>query len=346
MNIKHTAGIDVEVGNTLIEVKPGLRAVRNLRTGLMDLAYRLVQRTAQHRALLVLTDPEITQDRLEREWRAAQETLRPEVMERLNLVVFKDGQFHGLPQDSDPKIRPHLERIVLEQLERGGSPLARGETYYELLEILIHQWLLDKGPMTADWLAKTAGCNYRTVASALRRLGGAIKRHSDRRIELAYFPQEEFARLLAVSDRFRATTRFTDRSGQPRSPEAHLRRLEKLNVTDIAIGGVIGARHYDADLDLVGTPRLDLSLHCPGKQMNLSFIEKLDPALKRVDDPHQPANVVIHAVRHANPLFQPRDGGLRWADPVECLIDLHEGHLDAQAADFLRALEARQSQMS
>jgi hypothetical protein len=267
-------------------------------------------------------------------------------MERLNLVVFKDGQFHGLPQDSDPKIRPHLERIVLEQLERGGSPLARGETYYELLEILIHQWLLDKGPMTADWLAKTAGCNYRTVASALRRLGGAIKRHSDRRIELAYFPQEEFARLLAVSDRFRATTRFTDRSGQPRSPEAHLRRLEKLNVTDIAIGGVIGARHYDADLDLVGTPRLDLSLHCPGKQMNLSFIEKLDPALKRVDDPHQPANVVIHAVRHANPLFQPRDGGLRWADPVECLIDLHEGHLDAQAADFLRALEARQSQMS
>jgi hypothetical protein len=71
--------------------------------------------------------------------------------------------------------------------------------------------------------------------------------------------------------------------------------------------------------------------------MNLGFIEKLDPALKRVDDPQQPANVVIHAVRHANPLFQPRDGGLQWADPVECLLDLHEMRLESQAHEFLNS---------
>jgi hypothetical protein len=28
-----------------------------------------------------------------------------------------------------------------------------------------------------------------------------------------------------------------------------------------------------------------------------------------------------------------------WADQVECLLDMHEAHLDAQATSFLKALE-------
>jgi hypothetical protein len=109
----------------------------------------------------------------------------------------------------------------------------------------------------------------------------------------------------------------------------------KLNSPGLAIGGVLGAKHYFPDLDLVGTPRLDLSLHGPGKHMNLQFVERLDPALKRVADPLVPANVVVHAVSHADPSFAPRDGGLAWADPVECLFDLHEARLDAQASQLL-----------
>jgi hypothetical protein len=73
--------------------------------------------------------------------------------------------------------------------------------------------------------------------------------------------------------------------------------------------------------------------------LNLEFIEKLDPALKRIEDPLEPANVVVHAVRHADALFTPREGGLFWADPVECLLDLYDAHLEAQAAEFLRALQ-------
>lgn len=77
----------------------------------------------------------------------------------------------------------------------------------------------------------------------------------------------------------------------------------------------------------------------PGKKPDLDFIQRLDPALKRVDDPLAPANVVLHAVRHADPLFTPRDGGLAWADPVECLFDLHEARLDQQANQFLKTLQ-------
>ena len=68
--------------------------------------------------------------------------------------------------------------------------------------------------------------------------------------------------------------------------------------------------------------------------MNLDFMKALDPALKPVTDPLQPATLVIHAVRHADPLFAPREGGLAWSDPVECLLDLHEAKLDMQAGQF------------
>ena len=188
-------------------------------------------------------------------------------------------------------------------------------------------------------LARTAGCSYPTVARALRPLGSLLERSSDRRVALRWFPKDEFARLLANADRARSTVRFLDQSGQPRSAESQLRRLEKLNPPGLAIGGVLGAKHYFFDLDLVGTPRLDLSLHCPGQRMNLDFIEKLDPALKRVSDPLQPASLVVHAIRHADALFTPRDGGLAWADPVECLLDLHEARLEMQASQFLEALQ-------
>ncbi len=115
---------------------------------------------------------------------------------------------------------------------------------------------------------------------------------------------------------------------------------------DLAIGGVLGARHHDRTLDLAGTPRLDLSQHCPHRHLDLRFVRELDPALERVADPLAPATVVVHAVRHADPLFTPRKGGLQWADPVECLLDLHEARLDALAPQFLEALQRRRKDPS
>ncbi|HUI06634.1 MAG TPA: hypothetical protein VL486_06475 [Verrucomicrobiae bacterium] len=335
MDTNHPA--DAIIGNTVIAVKTGMEAVSSLRTSLIQLAYDLTEQKPEMNGLLVLVDPKITEERLAEEWQYARRALQKEVMDRLGLVVFRGNQCRGFPNDPVPAIRSQLETVLQNRMLHCKVRVHSGVANYEIFKILLHQWLLNKGPMTALLLAQTAGYTYPTVRDAVQRLGSAIKRHSDRRIELAYFPRDEFARLLAVSDRVRTTTRFTDCSGQPRSPEGHLRRLEKLNVPDIAIGGVIGARHYHPDLDLIGSPRLDLSLHCPGKQMNLGFIERLDPALQQVDDPHGPANVVVHAIRHANPLFQPRDSGLHWADPVECLLDLHEMRLESQACEFLNS---------
>jgi len=69
--------------------------------------------------------------------------------------------------------------------------------------------------------------------------------------------------------------------------------------------------------------------------VDLSFMRRLDPALKRVVDPSDPAVLVVHFVRHRDPLFVEGPGGLPLADPIECLLDLQESGLEAQALSFV-----------
>jgi hypothetical protein len=87
----------------------------------------------------------------------------------------------------------------------------------------------------------------------------------------------------------------------------------------------------------VGDPRLDLSVHCPENRLDLDFVKQLDPALNRSADARQPASLVIHVVRRADPLFEVDTTGVNWADPVECLLDLQEMHLEPQTLEFLRS---------
>lgn len=330
--------VDAEVGHRLIEVKAGATALRSVRLGLMQLAYATAARPG-FEGFLVLPDVAVTPKRLQREWQLAATALRPELLDRLSLCIGDEQRFTGIPRDPDAETQRILSQVVAAGRTTAGPGRARGSAAFVVLKILLHHWLTNGAPVTTDWLARSTGYSYPTIAGVLHGLGSLLERRSDRRLRLRWFPREEFARLLAGSDRARDTARYGDRSGQPRSPEQHVRRLEQLAPAGIGIGGALGAKHHFHDLDLVGAPRLDLSQHCPRRNLDLRFIEELDPALKRVEDPLEPATVVVHAVRHADPLFMPREGGLWWADPVECLLDLHEAHLDPQAASFLEALQ-------
>ena len=328
--------VDARVGNALFEVKFGVDALRTVRTSLMQVAYFVGQDPAT-RGYVVLADSAISEDRLRQEWERAAAILLPGVLRRLTICLHSPERTIGIPNDPDADTRRILSEVV--ETKRGRMHPTRTDYSFVIQKLLLHQWLTSTEPVTSEWLARTAGCSYPAVARALNSLGSLVERCSDRRVTLRWFPMDAFARLLAVADRARSTTRFADQSGQPRSFESHLRRLEKLNPPGLAIGGVLGAKHYYPELNLVGAPRLDISLHSPGKRLNLEFINHLDPALKRVEDPFAPANVVVHAVRHADPQFAPRDGGLAWADPLECLFDLYEARLDLQAGQFLEALQ-------
>lgn len=338
----HDLGVDAEVGHRLIEVKIGVSGLRSVRLGLMQLAYALAERP-QSEGYLVLSQVEITRERLLKEWKYAAAVLRRETLDRMVLCIEEGGQFDGIPHTPDPETKRILLQVLEKERAQAGPRVARADASFVVLKILLNHWLTDGHFVTADWLARTSGYTYPTVANMLQSLGSLIERGSDRRLRLRWFPHEELVRLVSLSDRARATARYADRSGQPRSPEAHLARLEKLNPPGLAIGGVLGAKHYFPDLDLVSTPRLDISLHARDPRVDLDFIEKLDPALQRVKDPLEPASVVVHNVYHANSLFVPREGGLQWADPVECLLDLHEARLEMQAAQFLDALSKRRN---
>ena len=333
---------DAARGDSVYEVLVESKDARRLRTALMEMA-RAASSEKVRRAVLVLEEPAITESRLREEWQGAGSVIRPELFGRLAMAIRQSGRWSGIPVSPDAKEVPILEEILRHEISRRPAPSGRNsEAHYEILRILVYQWLLGRGPLTISSLMKISGTSHPTLSRSLDRLDHYLKRHSDRSVELRIFPREEWARLLAVSDDVRGTVRFADRSGQPRSPESLLRRLRQHPPPDIAVGGVLGAKHYQPALDLVGNPRLDLTLHSGRQAADLSWVERLDPGLERTVRRGESPTLVIHTLRRAESLFQSGTDGLPWADPVECLLDLHEASLESQALEFLNSFPATQ----
>ena len=326
--------VDAVWNDQAFEVLIELRDARRLRTALLEMAQ--IVSASGRRAVLVLEDPHITEQRLSQEWEAATSVFRPELIDRISIAVRQNGKWRGFPKSPKNSELEVLHKVVQHTLSERPLRIGRvSESYYEILRTLIYQWMLGKGRMTISSLMEISGASHPTVSKALTRLAHSLIRHSDRSVELRYFPRDEWLRLVAVSADVRDTAHFVDRSGHARSPESLLKRLRALDRNDIAVGGVWGAKHYYSLLDLVGNPRLDLSVHSPKKAVDLSFVERLDPALVKTTKRDEPPTLVVHTIRRAVSLFQAGDNGVLWADPVECLLDLHEAHLEAQAMEFL-----------
>ena len=332
----HTPGY-TDIDRYIVDVKAEVRSIRTLREEMIELLYALVEQP-NRTGLLVLSDPRVTKSRLDRELNKAKKAFLPEIMKRFNIVVAKEGHCTDLPKDFKSGALTRLEQLVADE-ETKGDRLPRADAYYVLLKLLIHEWLVHPGPMTTNSLQEASGYSYPTVAGTLKRLGGLILRDSERRIELVDFPGSEWARLVAVSEKMRCTVRFVDRSPSPQCAiDVLVRKLNQLNRTDIAIGGVRGALHYYPALDLTGSPRLDLSIHCRGNRVNFDFVHSLDPALDKTEDPAEAARLAVHVVRYKHSFFHVESSATPYADPVECLLDLHEARLEQQAREFLNAL--------
>jgi len=337
MNRTIEEGFDAEIDSTFVKVKSGLSAVRNLRAGLLDLAYAL-QSHPHHRELLALVESNISPVRLQREWDLARKTLRPEWTDRLGIVLFQNGSFRGYPELPPASFLARLKEAVGPETSHAGHRMRRPDYSSETLKVLIYFWFLQKEPATSRRLQEILGCTYPTVAKVLTKLSPYLLRTSDRSIGLASFPRTAWSTLLAREEDVRQTKRFIDRSGQQRTPENLARRLAKLGRSDLAIGGVLGARSHYPNLDLLGTPRVDITVHCPGHRLDLSFVSRIDPGLSPARSASEPATLVVHVLRRKEAWFEPLPAGGWRADPVECLLDLHEARLEAQAAEFFNAL--------
>jgi hypothetical protein len=310
---------------------------------LLEMAYALAAAPRQGPGALILVDPPITHKRVRQEWELAAAVLRPEIAERVQVWAVRGAAAEQLNGTADPKERARvLEAAAAER--RTGRARARRDAEFATFKVLLRAWFAGEPPLTHEALSARAGFSYPSVAKALRKWGTILTRTSDRRVAFADFPRHEFERMAAMADRARSTARFAESGRGPgRSVEAQRARLERLRPAGVAIGGVLGARHWHVELDLSGAPRLDLSVHAPDGRLDLAFLTELDPALAPVADPHAPATVVVHAVPHADAQFA-ASGAVPWADPVECLLDLREAGLEAAAADLLAHLVQRRGQ--
>lgn len=318
--------------DTIIEVKSDIHSFRNLRAALLQLAYYIAEAPQKH-GVLVLTNPRITDAALQKEWRLVRLCLRPEILKRLALAVRREEEVFTIAGKLPTNLASQLPQSV--DQEAGIQRYPAPQSTDAVLLVLLNQWFLRKGPMTTQWLIQAVGCSYPTAANALRRLERAIKRFSDRRFQLWGFPLDQWQRLVANRERAHPTVRYVDRSRQRRGAESLLHSASGLGRRDIAVGGVIAARHYYPEFDLRGTPRLDLTLHSPDGRADLSFVENIDPALECAAGPDEPTVLAVHVLRRQVPFFATNDESLPWADPVATLLGLYDARLESQATGLL-----------
>lgn len=348
MSVRHPTGprggdtgLDGRWGRYVVEVKSAVRSMRQLHDALLRLA-GFLDSSPKDVGLLLMVDPRLSSERLDSDLDALTGLLRADLSARIRVVVAVDGAFVGLPLDTPEPLRDWLDELVRSESHRSGRVLRRPSARSQVLELLVGRWLEGRDAVTTKWLQERSGFSYPPVAAALREMGREVVRTSDRRVGLSGFPTASWSRLVAEADEVRSSFSFVDRSGQPRSPEALRRRIERHGPAGLAFGGVDGARHHAPELDLVGAPWISVSLHCPAGRADLAFLRRVDPALALLESrPEQPPALVVHCVQRPGHAFETDEHGSTWADPVSCLLDLHEARLESAAAQFVSLMRSR-----
>ncbi|HPE51100.1 MAG TPA: hypothetical protein PLS83_06350 [Methanothrix soehngenii] len=353
---------DYEDDVIIVEVKHRLRAIRALRAVILELASRLTDHPNKH-AYVLLIDSGVSPKSLRREWDSYRDVFRDEISNRLGLACYRDKKLDlvlGSLREMD--LNRLQEVAAKDNRHRHLDRLPEPDYSGEILRLMILLWLLtdenasdivasnplpyaqdeppvrDRQGFSIKGLEECIGTSYRTVIRALDTLGPALKQYSDRSVALTAFPRMAWEKFVVLADTSRSTKYYADRSGQPRSPLSLMQRVLALNRQDLAIGGIAGAMRIFPDLDLIGLPRLDLHIHAPGSSTDLSFIRKLDPALKETDAHDEKPSLAIHFLRRKKSYFRIDADKRLWADPVECLIDLLTMRMDYQALQFRNAI--------
>lgn len=320
------------------------QAVRDLRAALMELAGWLADHPEQ-RGLLLLLNSRLSAQRLEEEISNAGKVIQPALHSRLRVLELRERhslraplEEAGLSKEEAASVEKALQqgRVTINPATRSPRPAAQDLVF----EHLVNAYLLGMGPMTTESITAATDFSYPTVANALNILGPSIRRNSDRRVELKHFPRQEWSRFVSAYERGQFCRKFTVATELARTPESLLKRLRKLALPETAIGGIHAAHHYDPEFDLVGYSRLDICVSGKLLDQSKELARQIDPALEPA--PFSTANpaLVIWPVHRAEPLFQhDPQSDTRWADPVTCLLALHDARLEAQTEELIKAFE-------
>ena len=325
---------DALSGNSIFEYKARTTNLRELQSAIIVLA-QIIAELPGKKGILILDETKISISRLSTEWNSLNKLFQPSILSRLCMIIFSDGsifKYFGHLSNDELTALPEIRETL--KVKYNNKSRRKPDAFFDVLRILIIHWFRRSGPLQLNQLGRLSGFSYPTVAASLGKLESSLIRHSDRSVELKSFPRDDWFKLLAAADKIRTSQGYHAR--KPRPVESILDRLLEKPKNEIACGGIIGARHYLPGIDLVGTPRLDISVHDWDTGKIDKFIMKLDPGLKRVESGEIP-QVVVHSIYRTESLFT-KGNRLPIADEVECLLDLHEARLESQALELLEHL--------
>lgn len=342
---------DAVMGDWIFESKRRTRDIRSLREAFQQIA-QVAASDWKRSGILILDEPAITPDRILEEWKHFTRILDPDLRGRLGVVGTIPGSGIDWLAGDPPKdfMAGRWKETVHQIIHREEKAKSRPRTsaFPDIVRTLLVHWFRGDPPVASKQLMEETGYSYPTLAGVLDKMGSSVMRGSNRSVGLRAFPRDVWLKLLADAESFRFTQHYIA-SGRPRTPESMVSRLQELGRDDIAVGGVLGARHWYPGLDLSGTPRLDLTVNfvmpvrrewpVPDATPAGDFIRRLDPALRPASR-GEPANLVVHLLLTPETFFD-KGKGTVWANEAECLLDLQEARLEAQANEFLNHFKSK-----
>lgn len=332
-------------GPILVEVKR-TNSMRDVRGALLALAYLLQSEPSTAEAVCVLVDSRLSQSRLDAELNQLRGVLRPQIADRIHLLVAKRAPDHGRlalsgsVEGATSDFYAWLEELVAAEHLRGHAPQLPPRQI--VVATLAQLRLRNQPPVTIKRLQETAGASYPTVATVLKELGdkGWLEDGSERGVRLRHLTIGEWMELGREHARLRKVHLFTDPTGQA-SPERLAKRLSRLQETgrlphSVRIGGVLGASRHFPELDITAAPRLDLSVETEPAHV----AEVIDAGLRPKTRPEQRVALAVHATR--DPWVATNAGSElpeRWAGELECLADLIEMGFTREASEMAHHME-------
>lgn len=331
----------------LIEVFRG-SSLRDLRLVTLKLAYRLAQDNARDLCgLVLLVDSRISKDALDQESERMRAVLKKDLIGRISFLHDPpDTESHFSRTAAPDGLQNSNFKAYLAELIRGetaptrsyGSAPGNGKSV--VLELLILSWLRNEGPLSTTDVQRRAGVSYPTAAGAIKELEatGALGRGYNRSVELKRFPWTEWRNWLARTSTSRKTVLYAPSTHLPVAPLRLLDRLAKLKRIDVAVGGTLGAAKHYPRLDVVGTSRLDLVVLGEPQDFSEREVARLDSGLEAYRGDPSRAVLAMHFIgrRKGWPFLVGQ--GIAYADPLNCLADLYEMGLTAQASEMLQHL--------